>query len=259
LPFALVFLALISFATSELPPPPAARAVIAVAVAAAAQVLATALMLLAMREKSFVVATALTKTEAMQIVLFGALLQGGTPSVSLVIAAACATAGVLILSASTIGLYAPRDDARSTRRAVGYGLSSAAAFAVATVSFRDAILALKGASFVVAAAEILALGLTAQALVIFVWLLGADRATLSALAREWRSSLGAGGLGALATLFWFFAFALASAARVRTLGLAEVLFAQLAAHSLFAERTSLRDAAGVALILAGVALALNGG
>ncbi|HYA81397.1 MAG TPA: hypothetical protein VED87_10740 [Methylocystis sp.] len=259
LPFALAFFVLICLAASELPPLPDARALMAVVLAAAAQVLATALMLRAMHEKSFVVATALTKTEAMQIVLFGLLMQGAAPSVSLIVAAVCATAGVLILSGSTIGLYSP-GDARSTLRAVAYyGLSSAAAFAVATVKFRDAILALDGASFLTAAAETLALGLILQTLAILCWLLVTDRATLLALAREWRSSLGAGGLGAFATLFWFFAFALASAARVRTVGLVEVLFAQLAAHRLFAERTTMREAASVALILAGVALALNGG
>jgi len=180
LPFALAFFVLICLAASELPPLPDARALMAVVLAAAAQVLATALMLRAMHEKSFVVATALTKTEAMQIVLFGLLMQGAAPSVSLIVAAVCATAGVLILSGSTIGLYSP-GDARSTLRAVAYGLSSAAAFAVATVKFRDAILALDGASFLTAAAETLALGLILQTLAILCWLLVADRATLFAL------------------------------------------------------------------------------
>jgi len=255
-PFALVFLPLVCLAAGELPPTPDGRALVLVAVAAAAQVLATALMLLAMREKSFVIATALTKTEAMQIAGLGLLLQGEAPGLALAAAATCATAGVMILSLPGIGLYAPRDE-RSTLRAVAWGLASASAFAVATVSFRDAILALEGASFVVVAAEILALGLTAQTLAILAWLVIADRATLLAVAREWRSSLGAGGLGAFATLFWFFAFALASAARVRTLGLVEVLFAQIAAHRLFSQRMIMREAAGVALILAGVALALR--
>jgi len=54
-----------------LAPMPSATALFYVAFASAAQVLATALMLLAMRENSFVVATALTKTEAVQIVAFG--------------------------------------------------------------------------------------------------------------------------------------------------------------------------------------------
>ena len=46
---------------------------------------------------------------------------------------------------------------------------------------------------------------------------------------------------------------------MRTLGLAEVIFAQLITHRFFAQRTSGREALGILLILAGVALALNGG
>jgi len=91
------------------------------------------------------------------------------------------------------------------------------------------------------------------------WLAFADRAGFAAIAREWRSSLSAGFLGAFATQFWFLALALESAARVRTLGLAEVIFAQLITHRFFAQRTSGREALGILLILAGVALALNGG
>ncbi|MGA8169704.1 MAG: EamA family transporter, partial [Methylocystis sp.] len=98
-----------------------------------------------------------------------------------------------------------------------------------------------------------------QTVVILSWLAIADRAGLAAIAGEWRSSLSAGFLGAFATQFWFLAFALESAARVRTLGLAEVIFAQLITHRFFAQKTSAREALGILLILAGVALSLNRG
>ena len=53
-----------------------------------------------------------------------------------------------------------------------------------------------------------------------------DRAGARAILAAWRSSLFAGFMGALASQFWFIAFALTDAARVRTLALIEVLFAQ---------------------------------
>jgi drug/metabolite transporter (DMT)-like permease len=257
-PFSLGFLALACAATESLPPIPSASALVVLAFASATQVLATGLMLLAMRENSFVVAIALTKTEAVQIVVFGLLFLGDSATPALLLAVTLATLGVFVLAFPTVTIFARRD-ARSNWRAAGYGLASAATFGLSTVAFRSGILALGGASFAVAAAEELALALSLQTLFILCWLAFADRAGLRAIAREWRSSLSAGFLGAFATQFWFLAFALESAARVRTLGLAEVVFAQLVTHRFFAQKTSGREALGVLLILAGVVLSLNDG
>jgi len=257
-PFSLGFLALACAALGALPPLPGAAALADVVFASAIQVVATGLMLLAMRENSFVVATALTKTEAVQIVAFGMLFLGGAAIPELLLAVTLATLGVFALSFPTAAMFATRD-ARSNWRAAGYGLASAAGFGLSTVAFRNGVLALGGESFALAAVEELALALSLQTLVILSWLAVADRAGLAAIAREWRSSLSAGFLGAFATQFWFLALALESAARVRTLGLAEVVFAQLITHRVFAQKTSGREALGVALILAGVALALRGG
>ena len=60
-------------------------------------------------------------------------------------------------------------------------------------------------------------------------------------------------MGALAAQFWFLAFALATAASVRTLALVEVLFAQLVARYGFGQPTTAREAIG---IVCGVALLL---
>jgi uncharacterized membrane protein len=61
-------------------------------------------------------------------------------------------------------------------------------------------------------------------------------------------------MGAVASQFWFLAFALTSAASVRTLALVEVLFAQLIARFSFAQRTTPREAVGMVLVVAGVVL-----
>jgi uncharacterized membrane protein len=60
----------------------------------------------------------------------------------------------------------------------------------------------------------------------------------------------------VASQFWFLAFALATAASVRTLALIEVLFAQLVSRFAFDHRTSAREALGMLLVVAGVALLL---
>lgn len=71
--------------------------------------------------------------------------------------------------------------------------------------------------------------------------------------RVWRQSLLAGFLGAFASQFWFLGFALTSAANVRTLALIEVVLAQGVSALIFRQKTSARQLAGMALIVAGVA------
>ena len=93
-------------------------------------------------------------------------------------------------------------------------------------------------SIAIAAATILVVGLAIQTVVLLVYLALFDRARLAAIFALWRASLFAGFMGALASQFWFLAFALTDAARVRTLALVEVLFAQVASLRLFREAPS---------------------
>ena len=61
-------------------------------------------------------------------------------------------------------------------------------------------------------------------------------------------------MGAFASEFWFLAFAIASAANVRTLALVEVLFAQGVAKFVFKQPTTMREGLGIVLVVVGVAL-----
>lgn len=79
---------------------------------------------------------------------------------------------------------------------------------------------------------------------------------LAAIVRAWRPSLFAGFMGALASQFWFLAFALATATNVRTLALVEVLFAQAISRFVFEQATAAREGIGIVLIVAGVVLLL---
>jgi uncharacterized membrane protein len=65
-------------------------------------------------------------------------------------------------------------------------------------------------------------------------------------------------MGALASQFWFLAFALATAASVRTLALVEVLFAQGVSRFVLKQPVLLREGVGIVLVVAGVALLLYG-
>ena len=91
LPFAVTFLAGLIAATGFSAPRLNAVNLAWTAFGAVSQVIATSLMLAAMRAKSFVVAVAYTKTEAAQIAVFGLVALNDPPRPALIAAIALAT------------------------------------------------------------------------------------------------------------------------------------------------------------------------
>jgi drug/metabolite transporter (DMT)-like permease len=219
-----------------------------VTLGALAQIAATALMLAAMNERAFVVVYAYTKTEPVQVALFGLIFLGDTVTPAMAAAIIVATAGVVIM--------ALKPGTSSSIQATLLGLSSAASFALSVVGFRGAILTLDKSSYGMAATFTLAVGLIMQTVLLSLYLGLWQRRVLAAIFAHWRPSLFAGFMGALASQFWFLAFALATAASVRTLALVEVLFAQAISRFVFKQAVSLREGLGIAAIVIGVVLLL---
>jgi drug/metabolite transporter (DMT)-like permease len=246
-PFAWLFLAvLLAFSGAKLPAMNAAFASWTV-VGASTQIAATALMLTAMERRRFVVVVAYLKTEPLLVALMGLLLLHDPLTPGMASAILVAMAGVALISVT------PEAQARDWRPAA-LGLCSAALFALSAIGYRGAILALHAPGALLAATFSLVAGLTLQTLLLLAWLLLARREVLRAILRLWRPSLAAGFTGAAASQFWFLAFALATAASVRTLALVEVLFAQAVGKFVFGQKLRPREAAGIALLLAGAAL-----
>ena len=144
-----------------------------------------------------------------------------------------------------------------TWKPAALGIGSGALFAIAAIGYRGGIQALDTPSFVVAATVTLALGLCIQTAVLTAYLAIADRPVLMAIFRAWRPSMFAGFMGAFASQMWFLAFALESAAKVRTLALVEILFAQILSRNLFKQNLASREAVGIGLIIVGVIVLLN--
>lgn len=256
-PFAAVFFVLVSFAIGDRPPAPSLSFIAWCCLGALAQILATALMLAAMRARSFVVTIAYTKTEPLQVALFAVVVLGEALTPLMVSAILIATAGVMIMSWPTGETAA---DALSWRPAL-LGIAAGSMFALAAVGFRGAILELSagGATpFVLVATTTLMWGLTLQALALSAWLAWRDRAVLIEVLKAWRISAVAGFMGAFASQMWFLAFALEQVARVRTLALVEVLFAWAVSRNVLKQTTSLRDVIGMAMVIIGVIAILNG-
>jgi len=212
------------------------------------QIAATATMLSVMGERSFVVAYAYIKTEPVQVALFGLIFLGDKITPLSAAAILIATAGVIVISLK------PGAAQMSTMRSTIVGLFSGALFALSSIGYRGAILSLQLPHFVMAATFTLAVGLVMQAALLSAWLAWRDPKVLHDIARAWRPSLFAGFMGAFASEFWFLAFAIATAANVRTLALVEVLFAQGVTRFVFKQPTTRRELAGVVLVVIGVAL-----
>ena len=247
-PFALVFLACVLTATgSALPSPPPVFWPWVVA-GAFTQIAATATMLSVMGQRSFVVAYAYIKTEPVHVALFGLLFLGDRISALSALAILIATAGVIVISPRA------KSGEEGALRSTVVGLLSGALFGLSAIGYRGAILSLQLPNFVVAATFTVTVGLIIQAAVLSLYLALREPKVLHAIARAWRPSLFAGFMGAFASEFWFLAFAITTAANVRTLALVEVLFAQGVTRFVFKQPTTPRELVGIGLVVIGVGL-----
>jgi drug/metabolite transporter (DMT)-like permease len=258
LPFALLWLfAVRAGGGFELPVlPPAFLAW--VLLGALAQIAATALLLKVMAERNFTLGVAYSKSEILQVAVFGFVFLGDAVSAAAAAAILLGTVGVLLLS--------PADKARPIRglltgwtsRSALLGLASGAGFALSAVGFRGAALSMGDTPFPMAAAATLVVAQAIQTLVLGGWLLFRHRDVVLRVLLAWRTSLFAGFMGAAASAGWFTAMAIEPAAHVRTLGLIELLFSYAVSRKLFRERFERRELTGIGLLVVGLAIVVLG-
>ena len=246
-PFALAFLAAVSIFTHTKLPHPAPLFWLWVVSGALTQIGGTALMLMTMTERSFVVTVAYLKTEPLFVAVLGLLFLHDPLTPGMIAAIIIATSGVILISLRTGA------ESGGMRPAL-FGLASGGLFAISAIGYRGGILALHLPGYLMPATFTLSVGLVVQAVVLTVYLAATRPSVLTSIFRLWRPSLFAGFMGSAASEFWFLAFALATAASVRTLGLIDVLFAQMVSHILFKQKTTLREAAGIVLLVGGAVL-----
>lgn len=214
------------------------------------QLAATAFLLSAMKERNFVVGVAYSKTDALQVALFGSLFLRELPGGWTLVAIALATAGVVMLSLPQ--KPGAVEGGAWTSRAAWFGLASGAGFALSAVGYRGAALQLPDSSPWLAGAWGVLLAQTIQTLLLGGWLAWRSRPSLQATVTAWRISTVAGAMGALASIGWFTAFALTTAANVRTLGMVEVVFSYLVSRRFLREKLARAEQRGLALVVIGL-------
>jgi drug/metabolite transporter (DMT)-like permease len=224
-------------------------------VGAVAQILATAFLLLAMKERNFVIGVALAKTEVLQAGLLGSVLLLEIPGLWSALAMVCASVGVVMLSMPKKNL---NDPASWLGKAALSGLASGACFALASVGYRGAALTQPGLSPWLIGASGVLLAQMLQTILLGGWIFLREPARIAQVARAWRLSSVAGAMGALASIGWFTGFALRPVADIKTLGLIEVLFSYAVSRKLFDESLSRHERLGLVLITLGlVVICLN--
>lgn len=249
LPFAVLGLLAVALIAAHLPQPNP-RFLVWVTVGAVGQLAATAFLLQAMEQRSFVVAIAYSKTEIVQVAMFSIVLLGERISIGSATAILAATVGVVLLTVQRRELDTARASQQMTSAAL-WGIASGAGFALAAVGYRGATTALDTTPWV-AGIYSLVWAQSLQSILLGSYLAAKDRAGLKQVFLQWRVSTVAGFMGTFASAGWLTAFALRSAVDVRILSLVELLYSYAISRKFFRERVSAQDIAGIALVLAGI-------
>jgi drug/metabolite transporter (DMT)-like permease len=252
LPFAVLWLAVVRATGRDPLPAPTASFAGWVLLGAVCQIAGTALLLRVMVERNFTLGVAYSKSELIQVAVFGLTFLGDPVSPAACVAIALGTLGVLLLSPASSDRPFRGLLVGWTARPALLGLASGTGFGLAAVGYRGAALALADASFLPAAAYTLVAAQLVQTALLGAWLLLRDAAVFPAVLRAWRTSLFAGFMGAAASGGWFTAMTIEPAAHVRTLGLIELLFSYVVSRRVFRERLSPRELAGIALLALGL-------
>jgi drug/metabolite transporter (DMT)-like permease len=215
-----------------------------------AQIIATFCTVALFSERSFAVGIAFTKTEAMQVAGFSALLLAEPVSPPGLVAIVIGTLGVVALT---------RPEGGWTRaawqpRALGLGLLAGGFFGLSAIGYRAATLAVGSDDALMRALVALVCVTAFQTLAMGLWLAWREPGELARVAARWRAVLPVGVTGVLGSAGWFTAFALQNAAYVRSLGQIELIFSILASVLVFREKVRGAEIAGMVLLAVSIVM-----
>ncbi len=254
LPFAVIWLGIawIGFARSGAWPAITVPFLLWTVVAALSQIAATAFLLRNMEERNFAIGVAYSKSEIIQVALFGLVLLGDRLPPLAIFSIVIASIAVALLSLPT-GNRSLAAVARGwASRSAALGLASGAAFGMAAVGYRGAALSLATPSVVFAAAESLVWAQVFQTVLLGGYLVWRNARVVVAVIQAWRVSMLAGAMGAVGSACWFTAMAMQPVARVRTLGLVELYFSYVVSRRVFRERLGWAELVGLVLLAGGL-------
>jgi drug/metabolite transporter (DMT)-like permease len=258
LPLAAAYLAsLVVGGVAPLPSPPA-HFWGWVVLAALSQIVATSLQIHVMAARNFAAGVAYVRTEVVQAAVFEILFLGAVVTALGALGIVLGMAAVMLMS-----LIRTERPQRAfllgwTESAALLGLLAGGLFAIAAVGFRSASLSLNASSPFVAAAFTLVVATAIQSTVMALYLSRRESGELRRVVADAPTGALIGLASFLGSAGWFTALTLQIAAYVRTLGLIELFFTLLISHYAFRERPGRAELTGLALLVASIALVLNG-
>lgn len=222
------------------------------------QFLFTALLIHLFSLRNFAVGTTYSKTEVVQVAVFGFLILGDEVSWPAAGAIAIAFLGVVALSMGQTKMTARTLVSGLTGKTTLLGLTCGAFLGGSVVFFRGAALSLEHDSAIMAAAYTVAAATILQTLGIGLYLAYRERQTLRDVFVHWKGGSAVGVAGGLASIAWFTAFTLENAAYVRALGQIELVFTFAASVLIFRERSTRLEVTGIVLIVLSILILILG-
>ena len=217
------------------------------------QIIFTFILLYLFKFSSFVVGTALSKTEVIQVAIFEYFLLKDKLNIFGVFGIIIATIGVIIISVKDLKLFFNNFFSKTTL----IGLTTGLFLALSVVFFRAAALSLENfSSNFEKAISTLFFGLVIQTFIITIYLCIFERSEFKKFYDNKFESCLAGFAGFMATMSWFFAFTLIQASFVRALGQVEIFFSYLSSKYLFKEKITISEIVGILIFVSGVAIML---
>jgi drug/metabolite transporter (DMT)-like permease len=205
---------------------------------------------------NFAVGTTYSKTETVQVAIFGYLIIGDELSLIGWLAVIVSVAGVIALSvARTSVTFRSMITSLGSKTAV-VGIVTGAFLGGSVVCFRKASLSLPEGDVFVRAAFTLVVALVFQTIVGAIWLRLREPGQITAVLRNWKWAGLVGVAGFAASVCWFIAMTMENAALVRSVGQIELVFTFIASYFFFKERTNAMELLGIALIVIGIVMIL---
>ncbi|WP_416307300.1 multidrug transporter [Neptunicella sp. SCSIO 80796] len=208
--------------------------------AALMQILATALMVKLFKMNNYAIGAGLAKSEALVAAVLGMLFFGTSLSML--------GWGGVIIGGIAVFLMSARQGFRGLSvNTVLLGLACGSSFALTSLWVREASLALN-LPFPYSAAWVLLLVISLQTLILVVFLLLQDPASLKALWQRPKLTLLTSIASCVGSIGWFSAMSLQTVPYVKTLGQVEVFFTMLISAYWLKQKLQIKDALGLVLI-----------
>ena len=218
------------------------------------QIIFTFILLYLFKFSNFVVGTALSKTEVIQVAIFEYFLLKDKLNIFGVFGIIIATVGVIIISVKDLKLFFNNFFSKTTL----IGLTTGLFLALSVVFFRAAALSLENfSSNFEKAISTLFFGLVIQTFIITIYLFIFERSEFKKFYNNKFESCLAGFAGFMATMTWFYAFTLVQASFVRALGQVEIFFSYLSSKYFFKEKVTISEIVGILIFVSGVMLMLS--